>query len=213
MLEQEFISIMPADYAWLCIVLASMLPLFEIHGAIPFGLSNAVWGENALPLWQVCIFSFLGASLMAIIVLSVLFLFLKLVSKNKRFTKFYAKFKSWLDTKFFKYDVTKQNTKSLKFKKWWLLMLFNAVPLPFSGVWTSGLLAMFLNISFPLALSALLVGNLITTLFMALLCGVFFEFVDLVLIIFVIVTLLFVVYQLLKLLLNKFARNKPSSSL
>lgn len=213
MLEQQVLDFIPIKLEWLCIMVASMLPLVEIHGAIPFGLSQSIWGENVLPLWQVCCFSLLGACIMATIILAILFLFTKIISKNKRFLKIYTKFNLWLESKFFRYNTSNANNKTLKQKKWWTLVLFNAVPLPFSGVWTSGLLAMFLNLSFPLALSALLVGNIITVLVIALCCTIFSDFVDLLLVVFIIITILFIIYQLLKLCINKMSTKQHTNSL
>ena len=173
------ISFLPTDQSWLCVFVVAMLPMFEIHGAIPFGLSGALWGNGVLPLWQVCLLSFLGATILALVVLLILKLVLRIISTNKKFKKQYKRFQAWLDKKFFKYSMKNSNTKT---KKWWTLMLFTAVPLPFSGVWTSCLLSIFMDLKFFASFGAIVVGNVITTMVVSLFCTVFASFVDLVLV-------------------------------
>ena len=73
-------------------------------------------------------------------------LFIKLASKSKKFNTMHKKLDLWLNKKFFKYKNSDNNL--VMRKKWFLLMLFTAVPLPFSGVWSACLLATFLNMNF-----------------------------------------------------------------
>lgn len=189
-----------SKYPWLCILCVAMLPFFEVRAAIPLGLSS-VWSGQGLKLWQVCFFSFLGASIAAVIVLCTLKLCAKLSKKSKTISTMHFKLTNWLNKKFFKYNQTKNN-KHLKMKKWWTLFLFTAMPIPMSGAWAAGLLAIFLNVSLLSGLSAIVLGNLVAVIVVSLFCTVFCEFVDMLLIMFVVFSVMWIIYYLLVLILS-----------
>lgn len=193
MFFENIISVLPKEFAWLCVMIVSMLPMLEIRSAIPFGLSGSVWGSDVLPMWQVCLFAFCGACLISIIVLLLLKLFVKLLSKSKRFEKGYKNFQNWLENKFFKFKQTKNGMG-----KWWVLMLFTALPLPFSGVWTACLLCCFFNMKFWWGIFSITVGNLFSTILVSLFCTVFYQFVDLVFVVFVLIAIMIAVYCFMK---------------
>ena len=204
MFQDVVISMVPTNLSWVCVLFASMLPLIEIRGAIPFGMSS-VFAENPLSLWQVCLISFVGSTISALFVLLILKLIIKLSTKNRKFNEVYKKFKLWLDKKFF--NIKNKNTmQKTTTRKWLILMLFTGLPVPFSGCWTACLLAVFFGLKIFPAISAIVVGNFVAVLLVSLFCTVFIDFVDLVLVVFVAITILFILFELLKLvftLLNK----------
>ena len=206
MFLQDVLSILPFD-TWFCVFVVAMLPLLELRTAIPLGLSITIFKDNVLTLWQSCLFAFLGVCLATFVVLLGLKLFLKILNKNNKFNKLYKKFNIWLDAKFFKYKDS-QNTKKSNFKKWWLLFWFTAIPLPLSGTYSAALLSVFLNANFKLAFSAIVLGNLLSTILIALLCTVFYDFVDLFLIVFVIIAVLMVFYYLVAFIIKKITSKK-----
>ena len=203
MVVESVFSVLPTNLNWLCVLIASMLPMIEIRGAIPFGLSTSVWGEHVLSLWQVCLLSFCGATISAFLVLLVLKLVLKIANKNKRFDALRGRITIWLDSKFFNY---KQKGKQCITKKWFALMLFTGLPIPFSGGWSACLLALFLNMNYFSSLSAIVVGNLVATMLVSLFCTIFLDFVDLVFVVFVIITLMIIIYCFLSVLLRNLSK-------
>ena len=210
MFLQDFLNVLPLG-TWLCVMLVAMLPLFELKTAIPLGVSVAVFKNNVLTLWQSCLFAFLGVCLATLFILLLLKLFLKILNKNNKFKNVYKKLNLWLNAKFFKYKDS-QNAKKSSFKKWWLLFWFTAIPLPLSGTYSAALLSVFLNTSFKLSFSAITLGNLLSTIFIALLCTVFYDFVDLFLIVFVIIAILIIVYYVFYFLLKELASKKQTNT-
>lgn len=189
LLINSLIEILPTNLNWLCVIIVSMLPMFEIKGAVPFALSSAVWGNGAMPIWKACLFSFFGASLVALVLLLVV----KLIALiNKRKKKKLNRFDLWLNEKFFRYK------KNAKTKKWFVLMFFTAVPLPFSGVWSAVLLSAFLKMKFWSSASAIILGNVFTALIVGLFCGLFADLIDLVLMAFLVVVALVLIFYLIK---------------
>ena len=207
MFLQDVLSILPFD-TWFCVFVVAMLPLLELRTAIPLGLSITVFKDNVLTLWQSCLFAFLGVCLATFVVLLGLKLFLKILNKNNKFNKLYKKFNIWLDAKFFKYKNHLNFNKKANLKKWDVLFWFTAIPIPFSGAYSAALLSVFLNANFKLAFSAIVLGNLLSTILIALLCTVFYDFVDLFLIVFIIIAVLMVFYYLVAFIIKKITSKK-----
>jgi len=109
--------------------LIAALPISELRGAIP--IAYAVYD---LPLWSAFLWSFLGNTLSALVVIIFLEPFSNFLSKH---FNFWLKIFSWLFER-----TRKKNAK--KFAKWGALALitFVAIPLPLTGGW-SGAMAAF----------------------------------------------------------------------
>lgn len=114
----------------LWIFLLSALPLLELRGAIPVAI-----GVFKFSYFKAFFISFLGN----IIIIIPLIWFLEnlsgyLIKKSKMAERFFA----WL------FDKTRKKIKG-GFLKWgkWVLVIFVAIPLPFTGAW-SGSIAAFL---------------------------------------------------------------------
>ncbi|MDP2917939.1 MAG: small multi-drug export protein [bacterium] len=109
--------------------LISGLPISELRGAIP--IAYAVYD---LPLWSAFLWSFLGNTLSALIVIAVLEPLSNFLSKH---FSFWRRFFIWL------FERTRKK-HAAKFAKWGALALitFVAIPLPLTGGW-SGAVAAF----------------------------------------------------------------------
>ena len=200
MLENNLQNILPPQFAFVCIILIAFLPLLEVRAAIPFGLSS--YFGKSLSIWSVCAFSIIGATLASIASIFLFKLFIKLASKNKKINNYYSKFYKMINTRFFEYQKNTK-TKSVKktnIKKWFSVALFTAVPLPMSGAWTAGVLSVFLQMPTFSCISAIFCGNILSTIIMALFCTIFSDFVNLVLIIFVIISVLVAIYYVMAVL-------------
>ena len=51
------------DNVALATIFVSMVPIMELKGGIPFGMSEAFWGTKALSRWSAFWFAYLGCSI------------------------------------------------------------------------------------------------------------------------------------------------------
>ena len=142
------------------IVLIAILPIVEARLAIPMAFGYG------LPWYECWAWGFLGSSLITPLLLLVLIPFIKWLSTTKLFKKIgdalYSKFE----------NKSKQiDEKASNAKKFWGLVLFVAIPLPLTGVWTGCAVASILKMKYPQALGAVILGNFIASSIMTLLCA------------------------------------------
>ena len=134
--------------------LVAASPVVELRGAIPLAL--VVYG---LPLWQVFFLSVAG-NMAPVLLLP----FLGVVSGalSRRFS-FLERFFSWL----FLYT-RKKHEKSFEIFRDFALVLFVAIPLPFTGAWTATLVSFVFGIpvrrAFPLILLGVIIAAVIVSL-------------------------------------------------
>jgi len=150
-----------------------MVPIIELKGAIPFGMSANIFGKKALnPLgaWSAAA---LG-SLVPALFLVWLFIPLMRVLKN---TKLFKTFSERLENKFNKnaenINKSSENKNKKKLYKWLGLMIFVAVPLPLTGAYTGSAIAGYLGLSYIESILAILTGNIIAGGIVVLLCTIF----------------------------------------
>lgn len=139
---------------YIAVGVVSMLPLFEVRGAIPLGIAG--YGLHPLVVILVSVI----ASLVPVV---FLLLFLEKVtgwlrSLHPRIDDFFA----WL----FKRTYHKH---SLRFERWGslALMLFVGIPMPFTGAWTGALLAYLFGFKFHYAMLFIAVGSLLAAIIVA----------------------------------------------
>ncbi|OPZ88812.1 MAG: putative small multi-drug export protein [Firmicutes bacterium ADurb.Bin419] len=145
---------------YLIILFVSMIPLIELRGAIPIGLSTAF--GNSLPLLPLYIVAILGNMLPV----PIIYLFARRVlvwGSNKKYTK---KFFSWCLKK------GEKAGKSLEKKAgkglYWALFLFVGIPLPGTGAWTGTLAASLLDMDFKKSTIAIMAGVVLAGIIMGL---------------------------------------------
>ncbi len=63
----EFLRSLFGDNAALATIIISIIPLIELKGAIPFGVSPSFWGEHALTSFQAFLCSILGGAFVTIV--------------------------------------------------------------------------------------------------------------------------------------------------
>ncbi len=127
------------------VFLTAMLPVIELRGAIPIGISMGLSPVNA------AVISFIGS----IIPVPFIFFCVRPLFNYLKETKL---FKNAVN-RFVKRSLGK--SKNVKKYGAWGLALFVAVPLPGTGIWTGTIIAALLDIRFKWAFSAILLGNLI----------------------------------------------------
>jgi uncharacterized membrane protein len=127
----------------LIVIGISMLPIFELRGAIP--VSNAVLDIN----WWV---SFILAYVGNLIPIIPILLFLEPVSNWLRKIQLFDKFFRWLFAR------TRRRSEMVKRYEALGLILFVAIPLPVTGAWTGSIAAFIFGIKFWNAFLAIMMG-------------------------------------------------------
>jgi len=130
-----------ALYFWT--VFLSFLPISELRGAIPFAVANGMPWYIAFPL----------AVFVNILVAPVCWIFLSTL--HRLFLKM-----SWYKNLFERIITRARNKLHDKVERWgWLgLIVFVAIPLPFTGAWTATLGAWVLGISRRKTMLAVIIG-------------------------------------------------------
>ena len=98
---------------------------------------------------------------------------------------------------------SKQTHDNARLGKFWLVFTFCALPIPFSGVWSSGALCSLLELDFWPSVLSLTSANIICSIVIGVFCSILSEFVDLVLCVFFIIVILTIIYNFTKHLLMK----------
>ncbi|GAU77749.1 small multi-drug export protein [Fusibacter sp. 3D3] len=127
------------------VMFTAALPIIEIKGAIPLGLSM---GMNP---WHALLISLIGSMIPVPFILFGIRPILNLLKKTAFFNRLTVHIE------------TKTLNKSHRIQKYgvWGLFLFVAIPLPGTGVWTGSLAAVLLDIRFKWAFPAILIGNFV----------------------------------------------------
>ena len=135
--------------------LIAMSPVFELRGAIPLAI-----GLYGLPVWSAYFFAVVGNLVPSLSILLIGVLSNWLSHKFSFFDRFFT----WLFAR-----TRSQHAKKFERYKDFALILFVAIPLPFTGVWTASLAAFVFGIpfrrAFPLiAIGAIIAGIIVTLL-------------------------------------------------
>lgn len=138
----------------------SMLPIWELKGAIPMGIGLGI------PFWQAFLLALLGSSIPVPFIIFFIERVIGWMGRSK--VKFFNKFANWLLAKVDKHRST------IDRYGYWGVFIFVAIPLPGTGVWTGSLLASLLDLQPKKAIPVVLVGNLVAGCIMVLLSGIFF---------------------------------------
>ena len=129
----------------LTVMLTAALPIIELRGAIPVGISLGLSPIHAT------LISLLGSMIPVPFILFSIRPIFNYLKTTKMFKKLIHKL------------TDKSMSKSGKIQKYgaWGLLVFVAIPLPGTGVWSGSLAAALLDMRFKWAFPAILVGNII----------------------------------------------------
>lgn len=142
------------------VFLVSMIPLIELRGAVPIGLSNAF--GDALPIFPLYITCIIGNMLPV----PIIFFFARKVLEWGADKKFIGKF--------FTFCLEKGEKGGNKLKEkagrglYVALFLFVGIPLPGTGAWTGTLAASFLDMDFKKSVIAIMLGVILAGIIMGL---------------------------------------------
>ena len=140
---------------WLIIILISMSPWIELRGAIPTAILGYHW-----QWWQALPISLVGN------MIPVPFILLLLRGVERELRK-YPSFNKLID-KLFDKTRKKANTKVEKYEEL-ALILFVAIPLPFTGAWTASLIAYLFNLDIKKSILTIFLGVIIAGLIVTIL--------------------------------------------
>lgn len=135
------------------VLLTAALPIIELRGAIPVGVSLGLSPIHS------AIISFIGSMIPVPFILFTIRPIFNWMKTTKTFEKLVHRL------------VKKSMSKSDKIVKYgfWGLLIFVAIPLPGTGVWSGSLAASLLDMRFKLAFPAILIGNFIAAVIITLL--------------------------------------------
>jgi len=145
---------------YLVVFFVSMVPLIELRGAIPVGLST--WLGDPLPIIPLYLTCILGNMLPV----PIIFFFARKVllwGANKKYIG-----------KFFRFCIEKGEKGGKKLQEkagrglYFALFLFVGIPLPGTGAWTGTLAASFLDMDFKKSSIAVMAGVILAGIIMGL---------------------------------------------
>ncbi len=134
------------------VLLASMLPIVEVRGAIPIGLA---FGMN---VYHAAAIAYIGSILPAPVIVLAGRKAVEVISRWEPIRRLTQHIVSRTTGR---YEVAYNKYGS------WALLLFVAIPLPGTGVWSGSLIASVLRLRLKWALLAILAGNAIATIIIA----------------------------------------------
>ena len=134
------------------VLLASMLPIIEVRGAIPIGLAL---GMN---VYHAAAIAYVGSILPAPVIILAGRKIVKVISRWDPVRKLAEHIVARTAGK---YEITYNKFGS------WALLVFVAIPLPGTGVWAGSLIASILRLRLKWAVIAILAGNAIATVIIA----------------------------------------------
>lgn len=129
----------------LTVLLTAALPIIELRGAIPVGISLGLSPLHA------AILSFIGSMIPVPFILFTIRPIFNYMKKTKTFRKVVHRLT----------DRSMNGSGNIQKYGAWGLLIFVAIPLPGTGVWSGSLAAALLDMRFKWAFPAILVGNLI----------------------------------------------------
>ena len=140
--------------------LISMVPLIELRGAVPFGMSEAFGGSLPIvPLYIICIIG-------NMLPVPIIFFFARKVlewGKDKKYIR-----------KFFTFCLEKGEKGGRKLTEkagrstYIALLLFVGIPIPGTGAWTGTLAASLLDLDFKKSVAAVMAGVVLAGVIMGL---------------------------------------------
>lgn len=212
---------------WLVTVLVSVIPIVEARGAVPFAINMGI------PPVLAGVYSFLGSSIMAPILIAAFLPLVKWMMRTKGFKKIgqtlYEKFekksRSVMKDSEEPAPETENGDTGIKkrklsgdAKKMLGVFAFVAVPLPLTGVWTGSAVAAITRLPYHKALLSVLAGNVVAntvlTLLFALLRNVYIgkvSVIDIIIVAIGVIAIVTVLVLIIKIIVHKPTADKDEN--
>lgn len=139
----------------LAVIIISMLPIVELRGAIPIGVSLGLGMKKSF------ILSYLGSIVPSIFIILLINWVFKLLSHIGFFERLIKKIN----------EKTLAKSDQIQKYGYWGLLIFVAIPLPGTGVWSGSLVSVLLDLDKKKSFLIIALGNLIAGLIMAAISG------------------------------------------
>ena len=205
------------DNVMLATIFVSMVPIMELKGGIPFGMSEAFWGTKALGRWQAFWLAYLGCCIVSVILYFAFMPIMKLLRK----TKIFKGLANYIDTR-----IKKQSSKieqsndcqsvevdkevklpssglNKKLLKMFGVFVFVAIPLPLTGVWMGTCLAVVLGLNFWETIISTFLGNVVAGVIISTICVIFPQFTHWLIYIFLILVVFVIIVEIIRNKLSK----------
>lgn len=140
---------------WFQIFFFSMIPWLESRYVIPYAMLGLGW-----EWWQAFPIAIIGN----MFPIPFILLFFHYVEKWLRNYKFWTNLMDWLFSK-----TRKRADKKIRRYEHLGLLLFVAIPLPFTGAWTGALIAYLFDLNFKKSLITIFIGVIIAAIIMTIL--------------------------------------------
>jgi uncharacterized membrane protein len=186
---------------YLTVFLIAMIPLIELKGAIPVGMTPAF----GLGLLETAGVAYLGSTLISFLVFFLLKPVFALLKKIKIFNLLVRKCEGLFIHKAEKIAAKTNGSVESAAKRIMIisLLIFVAVPFPVTGVWTGTAIAVFLGLKFRESVIPLALGNLIAGSLITLMTFLFKDYVDLIIYCLFALALIMLVVTIIKILKSK----------
>lgn len=161
------------------IFFVSAVPFVELRGAILLGVS-----QMAINPYLVWFLSWLGSTLLGVLLFFILKPILNLLKKIKGFRRFVEKVENIIGEKSAKISRKAsegEGKKQVDKIKTIGVAGFIAIPLPLTGTWTGTAIAVFLGMSFKHTMIAVAIGNFIASSIIFILSMLFTAYIDYIL--------------------------------
>ena len=178
---QNFFSQLFGNNAILATILIAMVPIIEVKGAIPFGMSQALFGVHALGSFPAFLYALLGSSIIVPLLAIIYKPVINWLKGTKLFRKIGEKIENRVNARKEKIGdkISQLNSADEKKRKRNITVIkilgvfsFVALPLPFTGVWTGTCLAVALGLSFTTICLVVIIANAISGLLVTFLSGI-----------------------------------------
>ena len=188
---------------YVTVFVISMIPLIELKGAIPVGMTPAF----GLTLIEAAALAYLGSTLISFLVFFLLKPVFALLKKISFFNLLVRKCEGLFIRKAEKISAKTNGSVEKEARRIMIisLLIFVAVPFPVTGVWTGTAIGVFLGLRFRDVVIPLALGNLIAGAIITLLTFIFNEYVDII-----VYSLFALAIIMLIVTVIKIAKSKPS---
>lgn len=179
------------------IFFVSAIPFVELRGAILIGIGGGMT-INPFLVWFL---SWLGSTLLGVILFFILKPVLNLLKKIKGFGRLVEKIENVINEKAQKIGRKTDGIDQVKHAnkiKTIGVAGFIAIPLPLTGTWTGTGMAVFLGMNFKQTMTAVAIGNAIASTIIFVLGTLFKEHIDIVLYCLATLILLVVIFYIVK---------------
>lgn len=173
---QQLSSTLFGENVWLATIFIALIPVIELKGAIPFSMSQTIWGTNALSLWQAFAAGLIGTSLIVFVLALIYIPLIKWLKSTKSFKRLGERVEGIINRRKRRVEnnlAKEKNAKRILWLKILGVFLFVADPLPFTGVWTGTCLAIALGLNYWTACATVIGGNVVAGLLIVLMSHLF----------------------------------------